>query len=280
MWPQWTEICHTETGLALTYSKPSFRFFRAVFSEIQCFLAPALIVALSTAIAAEAFAGAAEPYQVSLVVHGGTITGRVIADSATPKVERFIIPKQAEICGGHYRDASLISVESGTLRNVVVYLVDIGAGKPFRAAAKKVTINQVGCRFAPYLSVLMNGGELEAVNSDPVLHNIHIYEMLGQTRSTIANVSQPRKGDIMTMSVNLDGGSMLKIECDAHDFMRSYVFVASNPYYALAGRDGSFEITNVPPGHYAIHAWHPYLGRKTAEVEVKPNGMIELDFSY
>lgn len=239
-----------------------------------------MLVALSFAIGSTAIAETAGPYQENPVEQGGAITGQVFADSATAKVERFIIPKQAEICGGHFRDKSLVSVEAGTLQNVVVYLAKVPAGKPFRAAAKKVTINQVGCRFEPYLSVLMNGGELEAVNSDPLLHNIHIYEILGQTRSTIANVSQPRKGDIMTMSVNLDGSSLLKVECDAHDFMHSYVFVASNPYYALVGEDGSFEIENVPSGRYEIHAWHPYLGRKIAEVEVKSNDITSIEFSY
>jgi len=274
------EICHIETGLALTYSNPSIRLFSAIFGDIRFLLAFTLFAVLSATTVIDVFAETPETYRVGPVEGGGAITGRVIAGSATAKVERFIIPKQVDICGGNYRDASLVSVEAGSLQNVIVYLADITAGKPFRAAAKKVTINQIGCRFAPDLSVLMNGGELEAVNSDPVLHNIHIYEILGQTRSTIANVSQPRKGDIMTMSVNLDGGSVLKVECDAHDFMHSHVFVADNPYYAVAARDGSFKIADVPPGRYKIHAWHPYLGLKSATVEVTPNDVTTLDFSY
>jgi hypothetical protein len=274
------KFCHIEKGPALTYSNPSTRSFSAIFGEIHSFLAATLLIVLSAAIGTAAFAEAAEPYRVGPVEQAGTISGRVIAGGATAKVERFIVPKQVDICGGNYRDTSLVSVEAGTLRNVIVYLVEVAAGKPFRAAARKVTINQVGCHFLPYLSVLMNGGELEAVNSDPVLHNIHVYEMMGQTRGTVANVSQPRKGDIMTMSVNLDGGNMLKVECDAHEFMHAFVFVANNPYYALAARDGSFEIANVPPGRYAIRAWHPYLGERSSTIEVEPNGVTTLDFSY
>lgn len=266
-----------KTGPALTYNNPSIRLFSPIFGETRFFLAAALLTVLA---AITGGAAMAEPYREGPVDQGGVISGQVTAGSAKAKVERFIVPKQVEICGGNYRDASLVSVEAGSLQNVVVYLEEVAVGKPFRAAAKKVTINQVGCWFVPFLSVLMNGGELEAVNSDPVLHNIHIYELAGQTRGSIANVSQPRKGDIMTMSVSLDDGIALKVECDAHDFMHAYVFVAENPYYALAAPDGSFEITDVPPGRYEIRAWHPYLGVKSKTIEVRPHRVTTLDFSY
>ena len=225
-------------------------------------------------------AGAGEHYRESPVEQGASVTGLVLASRAARKVERFIVPKQTDICGGNYRDSPIVTIRAGVLRHVVVYLEDVPEGKPFRAAAKKVTINQVGCWFVPFLSVLMDGGELEAVNSDPLLHNIHIYELLGQGRSTVASVSQPRKGDIMTMSVHLDEGKALKVECDAHDFMHAFVFVADNPYYALVRPDGSFEITDVPPGRYAIHAWHPYLGEKSAAIEVEADGVVTVDFSF
>ena len=221
-----------------------------------------------------------ESYLETPVVDGGGITGRVFTGGAAPKVQRYIIPKQVEICGGNYRDSGLVSVEAGVLRNVIVYLEDVTAGKPFRAGAKKVTINQRGCAFEPFLSVLMNGGELEAVNSDPLLHNIHVYEVLGQRRSTIANVSQPRKGDIMTMSVHLEEGRALKIECAAHNFMHAHVFVARNPYYAIVARDGAFEIANVPPGSYMIRAWHPYLGERARRITVAPGAEVAADFKY
>jgi hypothetical protein len=260
--------CPTKRASALTYGNPhnNRRFLAAVlFAFLPLFGSPA---------------GAGEHYRESPVEQGGTVTGRVFASRAAQKVERFIVPKQTDICGGNYRDSPIVTIHAGVLRHVVVYLEDVPEGKPFRAAAKKVTINQAGCWFVPFLSVLMDGGELEAVNSDPLLHNIHIYEILRQGRSTIANVSQPRKGDILTMSVHLDEGRALKVECDAHDFMHAFVFVADHPYYALAGPDGSFEITDVPPGRYDIHAWHPYLGERMKVIEVGPASNTEIGFEY
>jgi hypothetical protein len=42
--------------------------------------------------------------------------------------------------------------------------------------------------------------------------------------------------------------------------MTGGIFVASNPYYALTGDDGSYEIKDVPPGSYTIATWHQAAG--------------------
>ena len=219
-------------------------------------------------------------YKSIWVERGGVIAGKVFARRVTPKAERFVIAKQTEVCGGEHRDHPVISVRDAMLQDVVVYLEGVSAGKSFRAAASKITINQQGCRFVPYLSVLMQGGELEVVNSDPVLHNIHIYELVGMTRRNFANISQPRKGDIATMSVHLSAGTALKIECDAHNFMHAFVFVARNPYFAVVGTDGTYELMDVPPGRYTIHAWHPYLGDKQQAIDIVPGTRVQLDFWF
>lgn len=267
-------------GTDLTYNKPSTGVSKDAFRWRR---GPILAALLAIAPVAAGPANATDqmnPYSEITVAGGGRITGRVTAGGTTAKVQRYLIPKQNDICGGNYRDAPLVLVNAGALQDVVVYLDRVRAGKPFRAAAKKITINQRGCAFEPFLSVLMNSGELEAFNSDPLFHNIHVYELRGRSRSTIANVSQPRKGDIMTMSVHLEEGGTLKIECAAHDFMHAYVFVASNPYYAVVAADGSFEISNVPQGRYAIRTWHPYLGEREQSVEVLPGAGVNMDFQY
>ena len=38
--------------------------------------------------------------------------------------------------------------------------------------------------------------------------------------------------------------------------MNAEMMVVSHPYYAVTDEDGSFRLTNVPPGEYQIEAWH------------------------
>ncbi len=72
----------------------------------------------------------------------------------------------------------------------------------------------------------------------------------------------------------------MKIECDAHDFMHGYVFVANNPYFAVVKEDGSFSIDNVPPGKYTIKAWHGMLKNQKGTIEVSAGGSATIDFTF
>ncbi len=148
------------------------------------------------------------------------------------------------------------------------------------AALKKITIDQKDCTFVPALSVMINEGELEAVNSDETLHNIHTYELIGRARRTVMNTSQPEKGNIVTKKVKMRRGIAMKVECDAHDFMHAFVFVARNPYAVVVDENGAFEIGDVPPGDYTIKVWHGALGEKEGTVSVSAGGKAEINFAY
>ena len=74
--------------------------------------------------------------------------------------------------------------------------------------------------------------------------------------------------------------SFLRIKCDVHSWMFSYVSVMDHSYFAVSGKDGSFTIKNVPPGKYTLVAMH----RKAAaagvekEIEVTADG-AKADFT-
>jgi hypothetical protein len=68
--------------------------------------------------------------------------------------------------------------------------------------------------------------------------------------------------------------------CDAHVFMRGFVFVAHNPYFAVVDSDGEFFIEDVPLGTYVVKAWHGTLGEKKAAASIQPNGVVEIGIFY
>lgn len=222
----------------------------------------------------------AATYTETAVTGGGSISGKVSLGSAKTIVEGFTISKDPDICGTGTRDVPMVEANGDGLLNAVVYLDKVKSGKPIPAALKKITINQEKCTFSPYLSVMVNEGELEAVNSDPTLHNIHTYEQIGRARRTVINVSQPEKGNVVTKRIKLRKGAGMKVECDAHDFMHAFVFVARNPYFAVVNDKGEFSIGDVPPGDYTIKVWHGVLGEKEGTVKVDAGGKASVDFSY
>ena len=50
--------------------------------------------------------------------------------------------------------------------------------------------------------------------------------------------------------------------------MLGWVYALDNPYFALTAEDGSFEITEVPPGDYTLIANQAYTGPVEVDVTV------------
>ena len=100
-------------------------------------------------------------------------------------------------------------------------------------------------------------------NSDPVLHNTHGF----YGKRTAFNLALPNKDQVV--ETDLDRAGTVRIECDAHGWMLGWIYVVDNPYYAVTGADGSFTITDVPPGDYTLIATHEFTGPIEIPVTVK-----------
>ena len=206
-----------------------------------------------------------------------SITGKVSFKGAVPAPKKLPITKDNAVCGSGEREIAEVNVKGGHLVGAVVYVTKIDAGKPW-AQADKPLLDQKGCRFAPEVLVVKKDSELTVRNSDPVLHNIHTYEIIGAVRRTMFNVGQPDKGDLK-QPIKVRRSNAVKIECDAHDFMHAWAFAADNPYVAVTRDDGSFSIDGLPDGSYELKAWHPVLGEKSAQVTVKGATSANFEFS-
>ena len=206
----------------------------------------------------------AAKYKVVNVSKGGSISGFVILKGVLPKPERFAIAKNPEVCGTKDRMIEWVEVGSkGGLQNMFVYLHKAKTGKDWSNEEKKRSslIDQKDCKFDPWLKALPKGSKLTWRNSDPVLHNIHLRELAGVKpdgnyrpfKKTLHNEGQPPgQGYISTEIKTRIKGDFLQINCEAHNFMFTWIFAADNPYYAQTYMDGSYSIENIPPGKYQL----------------------------
>ena len=238
--------------------------------------------AIALAVLGMATAANAKGYNEVEVTDGGNFVGTVSAGGAEPDVRTYTISKDPEICGAGSREVPFVQVnEAGMLINAVVFLADIEEGKAMPEDLMKLTINQTKCEFSPALGFMANTGELTAINNDGTLHNIHAYEQIGKARKTVLNVSQPNKGDVLTKDIKLRRGNGMKVECDAHDFMHSFVYVAKTPYFSVVDETGAFSITDIPAGEYKVMMWHGFLGeKKVGSVTVDAGGEVTMELSY
>ncbi len=238
-----------------------------------------LISALSASLILGTSVALAAPYKVVDVADGGTITGKVSFSGDDPAPKIFAITKDNDVCGTGNREIDFVKVNGGALNDVVVYLDKVKEGKDFDGGQASGGVNQEGCAFDPFIQIMQNDNDFIAKNSDSVSHNIHTYEILGRAKKTVFNISQPDKGDV-TKTIKLKRGTAMKVECDQHDFMHGFVFVAKNPYYAMVAEDGSYTIEGVPAGKYTIKAWHGTLKEQKGSVELAAGGAATADFEF
>ncbi len=98
-----------------------------------------------------------------------------------------------------------------------------------------------------------------------MLHNTHPQN--AETNATIFNVALPFKGFSVTKPLP-SMPMMIKVKCDAHEWMHAWIMELEHPYYATTGSDGHFSIKDVPPGSYTLAVWHEAAGGNAAPVTV------------
>jgi plastocyanin len=197
---------------------------------------------------------------------GGTISGEVKVSGAAPAPKVVKVNKDNEVCGAEKKLVEVAVGPGNGLGDAVVSVAGAKGAKP----AKKAVLDQKGCEFRPGLLV-MAPGEVDILNSDGVLHNIHTFS----TANPAINKAQPKFKK--TMTEKFDKPEAIKVQCDAHSWMLGWIYVTDNPA-ATTDDKGSFKIENVPAGKHKVEVWHPVLGKQTKEVEVKAGQDAKVSF--
>jgi plastocyanin len=165
-----------------------------------------------------------------------------------------------------------VVIKDGKLANVFVFVKNAPAGE-HKAPATKVTLDQKGCMYNPKMFGIMVGQDLEIVNSDPTLHNVHAYAKPGEF-----NQAMPKQGQKMTKKFKKKQ-TLVDIKCDVHKWMHASAGVVDHPFFAVSSDKGEFNIDGLPDGEYDVDAIHPKLGTKSGKVKVAGgNGTVDFAF--
>jgi plastocyanin len=202
-----------------------------------------------------------------------TVNGTVKFDGTAPKPSKIDM-SQDPACKGT-NEAENIVVSGGDLANVFVYVKDGLGNRTFDVPKDPVVLDQSGCKYHPHVLGVMTGQTVQIKNDDPTTHNIHPTPKDNREW----NESQPPSSPAIEKNFAREE-VMLPVKCNQHPWMKMYVSVVKNPFYAVTDKSGKYEIKGLPPGDYTIAFVHEKLGEQDQKVTVAAKDTKTVDTTF
>ncbi len=205
-------------------------------------------------------------YEVVDVKNGGAISGKV---KALKEIKDMVIPidvrpkdtpqeteheKKTCITTPPGQQAMLyLMSQSKEVQNTLVIVENIKKGKA--VPKKDLIIDNINCRFEPLVGISYVKSQYIIKNSDSLLHNTNLGKMVRKgVRRTVFNLALPHKDQVIKKNNRVSG--LIHVKCDAHPWMRAYIYSSRHPYVAITDANGNFEIKDLLPGKYTVTFWH------------------------
>ena len=228
----------------------------------------------ATTAAATAPAGGGAPVSAD----AATVTGVVKFQGAPPAMPAIQMSADPYCASQHasapVKDEEVVVGPGGELANVFVYIKNINGNYP--PPSTPVVLDQHGCQYHPHMIPIQVGQPLQIKNSDATLHNIHALPVVNSQ----FNEGQPVQGMVSTKKLDKAEITPFKVKCDVHGWMKAWMAVMPNPFYSVSQSNGTFTISNLPPGQYTIVAWHEKYGPQEQQITVGPKESKTVDFTY
>jgi plastocyanin len=210
-------------------------------------------------------------------ITGATVRGSVRFEGKVPAAKAISMAADPSCAQQHHSPvmAQEVMVDAnGELQNVIVFVSEGLGDRTFDAPSQPAVVEQKGCLYQPHVLAVRANQTLEVVNDDPTLHNIHPQP----ANNREWNKAEPAGSKMEETFAREE--IAIPVKCNVHPWMRGYIAVFKHPYFAVTGKDGSFDLSKLPPGTYTIKAWHEKLGTSTQTVTISANETKEISFVF
>ena len=239
-----------------------------------------LIISISSLVSTSGWA-----YQEMEVSNGGSIQGKVTLTGKMPypRIYHLVLFPNIDMCAEVDTDDEMNRVledfkvsPDGGLKDVVVTLEHVDAGKPFNK--EPINITAENCKFLPDVNVIRQGESFKIDNIDAVMHNSQVYQK--ERGKILLNIPIPAE-EVSDGKITFKKKfKIMQMICGMHEFMQTWGYRVQNPYYAQTKIDGNFKIDNIPPGEYKVTAWHYLIKRQSQKIKIAAGETFDLNFIF
>lgn len=205
-----------------------------------------------------------------------TITGTVTYSGAAPVAKKLKMAADPFCVSQNPGDPVSQDVVFGpgnSLQNVLIYIKSgLAAANTYPVPTAPVQVDQKGCIYVPRVAVAMVNQPVRFINSDATKH--HVQAMAEENPEWVTS-QDPGSSPQGTTFAKPEIGML--VICHLHPWMRMFLHVLPNPYYAVTGKDGTFTIRGLPPGTYTLEAWHEKFG--TITMKIKAGARADIAFA-
>ena len=208
----------------------------------------------------------------------GTITGTVVLDGHPPSfhpIDMSAEPACVKANSAIVIPPVVVTGDHGALSGVVVY-VKSGLGRyRYEIPAQPAILDQKGCMYEPRVLATMTHQAVEVHNQDATVHNIH-----ATPRENRSWNRSEEPGEPPFQTSFADPELAIPILCNIHPWMRAFLFVFDNPYFAVTSKSGDFQLKAIPPGTYTIAAWQEHYGTQYETVTLGAKESKSIAFTF
>lgn len=157
--------------------------------------------------------------------------------------------------------------EPGDASGAVVWLEGAPGASP---APSRAVIDMREKVFVPAVTVVPAGSTVAFPNADPILHNV--FSVSGGNSFDLGLYGRGEQRDVVMREPGV-----VRVFCNVHPQMEAFIVVAPGPW-ALASRDGSFELGDLPAGRYEVRVWDQRGGADGRVIDVEGDKTVTVDF--
>ncbi len=127
-------------------------------------------------------------------------------------------------------------------------------------AAKTHAMDMKDKTYLPRYLTIQKNDRVSFVNRDEIKHNV--FSSTGKNAFDLGTYAGGLKRE-----VSLHAEGIVKVYCNIHAEMASFIAVTDGDVATVATPDGHFSFEDIPPGDYQLHVWH-IRGESTEHVRI------------